>query len=431
MQEDIKYLSISELNRIIKLKFDSSPFFNKVFLKGEISNFKVQMPSGHCYFTIKDENSRISAVMFRSVASKVGTNFKDGDMVNVVGKITVYEANGNYQIYIESMELNGSGDLYKKFLELKDKLYKEGLFDESHKKKIPKYPKVVGVVTASTGAAIRDIITTIKRRYPLCKIILFPSLVQGISAKEDIVKKIEAANNFDEKIDTLIVGRGGGSIEDLWAYNEEIVARAVYNSKIPVISAVGHEVDFTIIDYVADKRAATPTAAAELAVPNIMDISMNIDSLYERMNKTLFNKINEYKRLLEKITSTSVLSNPMNMYKIKFQMLNLNKVKLMNEFNEIVNNKKLELFKIKSKHIFEKPSIIYEKYVNLIETNINKLELLNPLSSLKRGYAIVKKEEKTIENIKDIKTDDKINVRLKDGVVDALVTKVTNFEEVV
>ena len=423
MNEDIKYLSISELNRIIKMKFDASSFFNKVFVKGEISNFKVQMPSGHCYFTIKDEGSRLSAVMFRGVASRVGTKFKDGDMVNAIGKISVYEASGSYQIYIESMELNGSGDLYKKFLELKDKLYKEGLFDESHKRKIPKYPKRIGVVTASTGAAIRDIITTIKRRYPLCEIILFPSLVQGVSAKEDIVKKIELANTYPD-IDTLIVGRGGGSIEDLWAYNEEVVARAIYNSKIPVISAVGHEIDFTIADYVADKRAATPTGAAELAVPNIMDISILIDSLYERMNNVIVNKINEYKKLLNKISTSSILINPINIYNIKSQILNLDKVKLMNSFNEIISDKTIELFKLKNSYVLGNPKLIYEKYINTIENNINKLELLNPLNALKRGYGIVKKNEKTIENIKNIKINDKINICLKDGTIDALVTNV-------
>src|SRR5574344_244303 len=185
MQDENRYLTISELNRIIKMKFDASSFFNKVFIKGEISNFKMQMPSGHCYFTIKDEGSRLSAVMFRGTAARVGTNFKDGDKVNAVGKISIYEASGSYQIYIESMELSGEGDLYKKFLELKDKLYKEGLFDVSHKREIPKYPKKIGVVTAATGAAIRDIIITIKRRYPLCSVLLFPSLVQGANAKED------------------------------------------------------------------------------------------------------------------------------------------------------------------------------------------------------------------------------------------------------
>ena len=423
MREDIKYLSISELNRIIKMKFDASPFFNKVFIKGEISNFKVQMPSGHCYFTIKDEGSRLAAVMFRGTANKVGTNFKDGDMVNAIGKISIYEASGSYQIYIESMELNGSGDLYKKFLELKDKLFKEGLFDERHKRSIPKYPKKIGVVTASTGAAIRDIITTIKRRYPLCEIVLFPSLVQGVSAKEDIVKKIELANTYPD-IDTLIVGRGGGSIEDLSAYNEEIVARAIYNSKIPVISAVGHEIDFTIADYVADKRAATPTGAAELAVPNLVDIEQNIDSLYERMNKVIINKINEYKRLLSKISSSSILSNPINIYNVKSQILNLEKVKLLNAFNEMVSDKKLELYKYKNNYILVNPKILYEKYINKVENNINKLELLNPLNALKRGYGIVKKDKKTIEDIKKIKINDTINISLSGGIIDAVVTDI-------
>lgn len=423
MRDDIKYLSISELNRIIKMKFDASPFFNKVFIKGEISNFKVQMPSGHCYFTIKDEGSRLAAVMFRGTANKVGTNFKDGDMVNAIGKISIYEASGSYQIYIESMELNGSGYLYKKFLELKDKLFKEGLFDERHKRSIPKYPKKIGVVTASTGAAIRDIITTIKRRYPLCEIVLFPSLVQGVSAKEDIVKKIELANTYPD-IDTLIVGRGGGSIEDLWAYNEEIVARAIYNSKIPVISAVGHEIDFTIADYVADKRAATPTGAAELAVPNLVDIEQNIDSLYERMNKVIINKINEYKRLLSKISSSSILSNPINIYNVKSQILNLEKVKLMNAFNEMVSDKKLELYKYKNNYILVNPKVLYEKYINKIENNINKLELLNPLNALKRGYGIVKKDKKTIEDIKKIKINDTINISLSGGIIDAVVTDI-------
>lgn len=423
MNEDVKYLSISELNRIIKMKFDASSFFNKVFIKGEISNFKIQMPSGHCYFTIKDEGSRLSAVMFRGTANKIGTNFKDGDMVNVVGKISIYEASGTYQIYVESMELNGSGDLYKKFLELKDKLYKEGLFDESHKKKIPKYPKKIGVITASTGAAIRDIITTIKRRYPLCEVILFPSLVQGEKAKEDIARKIKIANTYED-IDTLIVGRGGGSIEDLWAYNEEIVARSVYNSKIPIISAVGHEIDFTIIDYVADKRAATPTAASELAVPNIMDISMNIDSIYLRLNKIITNKINEYKRLLDKIKTSNILINPINIYNIKLQILNVEKIKLMNSFNELVSDKKINLYKLKSNYIINKPSSIYEKYINILDNNINKLELLNPLNALKRGYGIVKKDNKVVEKLTNININDKININLKNGIIDAVVTDI-------
>ena len=422
MEEDIKYLSVSEINKIIKLKFDSSPFFNKVFLKGEISNFKVQMPSGHCYFTIKDETSRISAIMFRMNAVKVGTNFKDGDMVNVVGKISVYEASGNYQIYVESMELNGSGDLYKKFLELKDKLYKEGLFDESHKRLLPKYPKKIGIITASTGAAIRDILTTIKRRYPLCETILFPSLVQGATAKDDIVKKIELANTYP--IDLLIVGRGGGSIEDLWAYNEEIVARAIYNSKVPVISAVGHEIDFTIADYVADKRAATPTAAAELAVPNINEISLNIDSIFNRANKTIINLINYYKEIINKIKKSYILANPINIYNVKKQILENNIKNLQNNINNIITINKMNIFRIRNSFVLTNPKILYEnKYIKL-ENDINKLELLNPMNSLKRGYSIIKKDNKCIENIKKLEINDKINVYLQGGNIDALVSNI-------
>ncbi len=419
--DDIKYLSVSELNKIIKMKFDASSFFNKVFLKGEISNFKVQMPSGHCYFTIKDEGSRISAVMFRGTASKIKTTFKDGDMVYVVGKISVYEASGSYQMYVESMELNGSGDLYKKFLELKDKLFKEGLFDEDKTKAIPKFPKKVGVVTASTGAAIRDIITTIKRRYPLCEVILFPSLVQGVGAKEDIVNKIEIANRYPG-IDTLIVGRGGGSIEDLWAYNEEIVARAIYNSKIPIISAVGHEIDFTISDYVADKRAATPTAAAELAVPNIIDLELKIDSLHERASNVVKNMIEHYKKILDRIKHSNILVNPINMYNVKMQILNIQKLKLNKYFNELVTKKKIKLFEFKNNYIIQNPKLIYEKYINIISKDIEKLELLNPLNSLKRGYAIVKKDNKCIENITNVKINDKIDISLKGGTIGATVT---------
>ena len=420
--DDIKYLKISELNRIIKMKFDASKFFSKVFVSGEISNFKVQMPSGHCYFTLKDETSRLAAVMFRNTASKVGTNFKDGDMVNAIGKISVYEGSGTYQIYIESMELSGSGDLYKKFLELKEKLFKQGWFDLDKKKPIPKFPKRIGVVTASTGAAIRDIITTIRRRYPLCEIILFPSLVQGNTAKDDIVNKIKMACNYD--IDTLIVGRGGGSIEDLWAYNEEIVAKAIYECPIPVISAVGHEIDFTIADYVADMRAATPTAAAEIAVPNIEDVMLTIDSYCNRITNSVNNKIDNYKKEVLKLKNSSVLLNPINMYNIKSQNLNIEKIKLVKCFNDILSYKRINLFECKNSYILQNPRLIYENKLNKLDININKLELLNPLNSLKRGYGIIKKEGKCIEDIKNIKNNDKIDIYLKNGIINANVLSI-------
>ena len=422
MDEDIKYLSVSEINKIIKNKFENSPFFNKVFIKEEISNFKIQMPSGHCYFTIKDENSRISAIMFKANANKIGTNFKDGDLVNAIGKISVYEPSGNYQIYIGEMEISGSGDLYKKFLELKDKLYKEGLFDESHKKTIPKYPTKIGIVTASTGAAIKDILITIRRRYPLCETILFPSLVQGNTAKDNIVKQIELANTYP--IDVLIVGRGGGSIEDLWAYNEEIVARAIYNSKVPVISAVGHEVDFTISDYVADKRAATPTAAAELAVPNISDISLNIDSLYERATNNIRGIIDYYKKSFNKIKYSNILLNPMNIYNAKKQMLEIDVRNLNNNMNNIITVNKMNLFRLKTSYVLTNPKLLYENKNIRLENNINRLEILNPMNALKRGYGIIKKDNKCIESIKKLNINDKIEVYLSGGILGASIDNI-------
>ena len=415
------YITVTEVNKYIKEIINDDLLLKKVYLKGEISNFKAHS-RGHFYFTLKDENSRLAAVMFRATASKVGTNFKDGDMVNAIGKISVYEGSGTYQIYIESMELSGSGDLYKKFLELKEKLFKQGWFDLDKKKPIPKFPKRIGVVTASTGAAIRDIITTIRRRYPLCEIILFPSLVQGNTAKDDIVNKIKLSCNYD--IDTLIVGRGGGSIEDLWAYNEEIVAKAIYECPIPVISAVGHEIDFTIADYVADKRAATPTAAAEIAVPNIEDVMLTIDSYCNRITNSVNNKIDNYKKEVLKLKNSSVLLNPINMYNIKSQNLNIEKIKLVKCFNDILSYKRINLFECKNSYLLQNPRLIYENKINKLDIDINKLELLNPLNSLKRGYGIVKKEGKCIEDIKNIKNNDKIDIYLKNGIINANVLSI-------
>ena len=262
------YITIGALNKYLKNLFDGDSNLQEVYLKAEISNFKAHT-RGHLYFTLKDETSRINAVMFSYNVSKLKFKPIDGMKVLVKGKISVYEATGSYQIYVEEMDQDGLGNLYIEFEKLKKKLSSEGLFDQDKKKRIPKVPRKIGIVTASTGAAIKDILTTIKRRFPICETILFPSLVQGADAAKDIVKNIEIANTYD--IDTLIVGRGGGSIEDLWPFNEEIVARAIYESEIPVISAVGHETDFTIADFVADLRAPTPSAAAELVVADIFD----------------------------------------------------------------------------------------------------------------------------------------------------------------
>ena len=258
-----KTFTVSEINYLINQKLKQDQNFKNILVKGEISNFSTNPSSGHSYFTLKDERSQISAVMFKFMKDRfLKFEPEDGMKVIVKGKIEVYEQQGKYQLYATKITEDGIGNLHIAFEQLKKKLEKEGLFDDTVKKAIPKYPKKIGVVTASTGAAIRDIITTIERRYPICEVVIFPTLVQGDQAKNQIVKQIRNAQNYD--IDTLIIGRGGGSIEDLWPFNEEIVAREIYNCEIPVISAVGHETDFTISDFVADKRAPTPTAAAEL-----------------------------------------------------------------------------------------------------------------------------------------------------------------------
>ena len=279
-----KYLSVSALTGYLKYKFDSDEHLKCVFLKGEISNFK-KHTSGHLYFSVKDEKSKINAIMFSVNAKSVNFTPADGSKVLLVGRVSVYESTGNYQIYVDEMLEDGIGNLYVAFEKLKNDLQKEGLFEETHKKQLPKFPKRVGVVTAPTGAAIRDIISTIKRRYPICEIIVFPSLVQGDGAATDIVRNIKEAENYN--LDVLIVGRGGGSIEDLWPFNEEIVARAIFDCTIPTISAVGHEIDFTISDFVADHRAPTPTGAAEIAVPNIVDVEKYLNQLEIRLKENL------------------------------------------------------------------------------------------------------------------------------------------------
>ena len=354
-----KYLKISEINNYIKSLVDSDLFLNRVYLKGEISNFK-NHTRGHLYFTLKDEESRISAVMFSSSASKLLFTPEDGMNVLVTGRISCYPAAGTYQIYVDKMEQDGVGNLYILFEQLKEKLSKEGLFNEDHKLQIPKYPNKIGVITAPTGAAIKDILSTIKRRYPLCETILFPALVQGDDAKDDIVRQIKKAESFD--LDVLIIGRGGGSIEDLWAFNEEIVARAIYDCKIPTISAVGHEIDYTISDFVADLRAPTPTGAAEMAVPTIIEMDNAIKNYEIRLNKAIKNLVNQKYILLRNIKNSYVLKNPLSLYEIKEQKLDSLIDRLTTSYKNMLNIKEIKL-------------------TNLI----NSIESLNPVRTLKRG----------------------------------------------
>lgn len=422
MNDSSKYLTVTALTRYIKYKIDSDEHLRQVFLRGEISNFKSHT-TGHLYFSLKDETSKINAIMFNTNAKKIEFKPADGMKVLIVGRISVYEATGNYQIYVDEMIQDGVGNLYLEFEKLKKKLAEEGLFDKSKKKSIPLFPEKIGIVTAPTGAAIKDILSTIKRRYPVCKTYLFPSLVQGEFAKDDIVKKIKLAQTYD--LDVLIVGRGGGSIEDLWPFNEEVVARAIFDCKIPVISAVGHEVDFTIVDFVADLRAPTPTGAAELAVPNIFDVIKQINNFKIRLNENINTKINYQKLKLDSIKSSFVIKNPMLMYENKKQKIdqlfeNLNKNIFIN-----VSKKRMELDNIKNHYILKNPIVLYEKKKDYLSNLIQKLELVNPLNILKKGYTLTYVEDKLIKNIKDVKIDDTIKIRLSDGFI---ISKVINKE---
>ncbi len=429
-----KYLSITEINQMIKMMFDNAPFLKKVYLKGEISNFK-HHTSGHLYLTLKDDDSKISAIMFRSAAESLSFVPEDGMNVLVTGRISVYPNGGNYQIYIDKMEQDGLGNLYIEFEKLKQKLQKEGLFDPKYKKEIPKYPMKIGIVTAPTGAAIKDIISTIRRRFPICKTLLFPALVQGVSAKDDIAKKIRMAQDYD--LDLLIVGRGGGSIEDLWAFNEEVVARAIFDSKIPVISAVGHEVDVTIADFVADKRAPTPTGAAEMAVPTIQEVKTILKTKELEISKLLERKLSESANTLKKLSSSYVLKNPLVLYETKIQKLDSIHENLRKSIDLFLENKKKSLEHLKSSYILQNPSSLYEKKIENFETlkillhknfesilvkkehdlqfTIQTLKLVNPLSILEKGYSFVKKDGQFVTDSSKINVKDELEITFFKG----------------
>lgn len=411
------YITVTQLTKYIKYKIDNDVNLENVYLKGEISNFKAHT-RGHFYFTIKDENTRINAVMFSSAASRIKFIPTDGMKVLVSGKISVYEATGGYQIYVNEMLEDGVGNLYIAFEQLKQKLESEGLFDPSKKKKIPKIPTTIGIITAPTGAAIKDILSTIKRRWPLAKTILFPSLVQGEEAASDIVRNIELSKNYD--LDVLIVGRGGGSIEDLWPFNEEIVARAIYDVEVPVISAVGHEIDFTISDFVADLRAPTPTGAAEMAVPNLNDISNYLKQLEIRLASNVNNSIAMKREFLNKIENSFVLKNPLTIYEVKEQKFDNLYERLLISYKNLVNNNSNKI-KLINNNLINSMTNLLNKNTNNYNNLIRTLEALNPLLTLKRGYGIIKHNDKAIESVKKIKKDDIINIELQDGKIDAKV----------
>lgn len=389
-------ISVSDLNKYIKEKIDGDEYLNNVLVKGEISNYKHHY-TGHLYFTLKDENSLIKCIMFKGYAANLKFEPRDGMKVTILGSVSVFERDGVYQIYCKAMQEDGLGSLYKAYEELKARLSKEGLFDQNHKKKIPLMPKCIGVLTSNTGAVIRDIINVSTRRNPNVYIKLLPVPVQGEGAAEKIV---DAINLMNEKklADVIILARGGGSLEDLWPFNEEIVARAIYNSELPVISAVGHETDFTIADFVADLRAPTPSAAAELAVPNIADISLKLEQYRNRYKLALKKKVEFMRLRYEKCMNSRVFKDPLQKINEKYIMIDMKVKRMQNSIVNLYNSKKTHLIK-----------------------NVAKIDALSPLKTLTRGYSIVQLNGKVVKSVGQIKKDDQIDIRLTDGTAKAKI----------
>jgi exodeoxyribonuclease VII large subunit len=446
MQEK-KYLSVLALTKYIKRKFDADPHLQDVHVRGEISNFK-QHSSGHMYFTLKEEKARILAVMFSSQSRTMKFLPENGMKVVVKGDVSVYEPSGQYQMYIKEMQPDGIGELFLAYEQLRKRLEAEGLFSLEQKKPIPSYPKTVGVITSPTGAAIRDIITTIKRRYPITNILVLPALVQGENAAASISRAIEKANKIDE-IDVLIIGRGGGSIEELWAFNEEIVARAINKSAIPIISAVGHETDFTIADFVADMRAPTPTAAAELAVPHIDELMERLLQRKTRMLQSMNGRYRYEKHRLERAQKSYAFRYPQRLYEQKLEQVDKLTESLVRGAARLTDLKKSKHETIHNRLIRNHPNValrdaevkferskkdlqramgqIFLKKQTEFERILATLQALSPLKIMERGFSLVYSEDNVlIKSVKQVKENEPLQIQLTDGI---LLCNVQNIKE--
>ena len=405
METEIRFLTVTQLNEYIKMLMDSNSILKNVWIKAEISNFTNHYRTGHFYFSLKDDNALIKAVMFKSYASGVNFALENGMKVLVHGRISAFVRDGQYQIYVDEILPDGAGALYLAFEQLKRKLEAEGLFDESRKKPLPRIPSKIGIVTSPTGAANRDMINVIGRRFPCAEIYVYPAQVQGASAAPQIAEGVRYFNETQD-VDVLIVGRGGGSAEDLWAFNDENLARTIAASDIPVISAVGHESDFTICDFVADKRAPTPSAAAELAVPDMMELGAYLEGMINRLSSSLLGKVTSYRRSLKYLVESAVLSDS----------------------SYLIDDKRMELF-----HLSEKLDSRLEKKMeaakNYFGTLLSKLETLSPVSVLSRGYGFVLDSNgKTVKNVDSVSVGQELIVRILDGEIDVTVNGVNKEE---
>lgn len=433
------YLTVTALTKYIKHKFEADPYLERVFLTGEISNFRMR-PNAHQYFSLKDDKAKISAIMFKGAFNKLKFQPEEGMKVLVIGRISLYEPGGSYQIYIEHMEPDGVGALYQALEKRKKALQEEGLFKESFKQPLVKYPKKIAVITSPSGAVVKDIITTTKRRYPIVQLVVFPTLVQGDKAADDIVKRIKEVDALGD-FDTMIVGRGGGSIEDLWPFNEERVVRAIFESRTPTISSVGHETDVTLADLVADVRAATPTAAAELATPVLREEILKIKEKESRLIQGMDNQIKHKKQKFDHLSESFVFKQPKRLYEaFSIQLDTLNR-RLEQSLNSEIKQKEKEFIQLvkrletqnpkedinlarqKVNYLNEKLTqsidlTMKDKKRNLIQLMTN-LDMLSPLQTMLRGYSYVTIDDQIIKSTNDVDVKQVVNIHLSDGEVTA------------
>ena len=443
-----KYLTVTALTKYIKRKFEADPYLDRVFLTGEISNFRMR-PNAHQYFSLKDDRSKISAIMFKGAFSSLKFQPEEGMKVLVIGRISLYEASGNYQIYIEHMEPDGVGALYQALEKRKQELQKEGLFNPDFKQPLVRFPKKIAVITSPSGAVIRDIMTTIKRRYPIVQLVVFPTLVQGDKAAADItrrIKEVDAIGDFD----TMIVARGGGSIEDLWPFNEENVARAIFEARTPIVSSVGHETDITIADLVADVRAATPTAAAEIATPVLAEELLKIKEKENRLNQAMSNQLKYKKQLYDHAMNSFVFKQPKRLYEAFSVQLDMLNRRLEQSLILEVQSKEKEYRTLTQKLYFQHPqgkvdvskqqvnylnekllttmqSLMKDNQTNLSQLLLN-LDMLSPLKTMLRGYSYVTVDEKIIKSTTEIKENQLLTVHLSDGEVETTVSEIKQKE---
>ena len=443
-----KYLSVTTLTKYLKMKFDKDPYLERVYLTGQVSNFR-KRPT-HQYFSLKDDHAVIQATIWSGIYQKLGFDLEEGMKINVIGRVQVYEPSGSYSIIIEKAEPDGVGALAIQFEQLKKKLTEEGLFQERFKQPIPQFAKRIGVVTSRSGAVIRDIITTVSRRFPGVDLLLYPTKVQGDGAAEEIARNIARANQRED-LDVLIIGRGGGSIEDLWAFNEEIVVLAIFESRLPIISSVGHETDVTLADFVADRRAATPTAAAELATPvTKLDLLTHLQNQEKRMTTAVQNVLSRKKEVLKKCSQSVIFRQPERLYDGYLQRLDQLQLRLkqslrtrISDSKQIVQARTHQLVQLSpvtkiqryqdrlgqlDKLLRSQMALVYDAKVAEVKRLSEALLMLDTSRIVARGYAIVKKEETVVDSVEKLKKKDQVTLLMRDGQVELEVKDVKTKE---